>query len=272
MRGSIRDEMRPFIVRIAARRFGPTAVASASSLLLLLAMGCGDSNSDGARDASGPRDAQPEDASTPADGDAPPGDCERPATSCPDLQPLLGGPCRGELTCSYRDPNGVDTWSYRCVDGAWQGEPTCLTRAGCPVPPLVEACRDPFEGTVAGATVRIGKPGPGPLVPFADGERVEPVWGGQGLPMVALRIEVTGADEVACTRLRTRFTLDGEDSPEIPGTVTLRCGRSLDVQVIVPYDIACEERLFDFVLRVALDGIGEARARLTMMGGVRCTG
>lgn len=227
----------------------------ASALLL---SGCGD---DGSAADAGPPGADAGRA------DAGPLDCDTPATSCPAEQPHPGGPCVSGLECTYPVGDGVNDWTYTCPGDRWEAMATCEeVLGGCPVPPLAESCRTPFEGTLAGASVALGPPGPEAFRDFVDGERVALIYGNQGSPMLAFRVRLTGADAVTCGGLTATLSLGGPDTARSESAVVFRCGQTLDVFSIVTLDF-CEERPYELTLDVEVAGVGSRQAHLEIMGG-----
>ncbi len=187
--------------------------------------------------------------------------CFVPDTTCPSERPFIGAACAMTDVCQYEDPNKVDTWTYQCESGRWNGEATCepLFGGGCPVPPLVEKCTGPFDGNKSGATVEIGPVETGPFRPFKEGEETPLIVGGQGSPMIAFRIKATGADDVSCARVDTTTTIGG-----LPGghasAIKLHCGESLTVFTIV--DAPCDPGKHAVELKVEVRGVGTATANL----------
>ncbi len=187
--------------------------------------------------------------------------CFVPDTTCPADRPLSGAACAMTDMCQYEDPNKVDTWTYQCESGRWNGEATCepILGGGCPVPPLVEKCTGPFDGNKSGASVEIGPVEPGPFRPFKDGEEAPLTWGGQGSPMISFRIKATGADDVSCARVDTTATIGG-----LPGShasaIKLHCGESLTIFTIV--DAPCDPGEHAVEFKVDVRGVGTATANL----------
>jgi len=182
--------------------------------------------------------------------------CGEPDRACPAELPFSGAPCEGALSCPYGG-----TYDAQCSSGAWSVEALC---DGVCLPPLVEDCDAPFAGTLSGATVTLGPAGEQRA--FAENEVVAVEHGAQGLSMIRWALHVDGV-EVApeCVRARVSFTYEGTPSPEISQPMTLHCGDSYGSLNVLP-DRPCEEREYALVMRVAVDGIGEASASLRLMG------
>lgn len=201
-----------------------------------------------------------------ADGGSPtsdggPADCNAPDTECPDLPPVTGGPCEGDLSCDYDDGSLA-----QCVDGHWNSY-------GCPgcAPPLAEGCRPPFDGTLEGAGVQIGPYSPTDAFrPFTDGERISPVFGAQGGSMVEFQLSVDHATPPSCAAVTANVSLDGVASAPATFPVRLHCGSSLRVLVILP-DNPCEERDYAVDLDVEVAGVGSTSVSL-VLGGSACPG
>ena len=238
--------------------------------------------------SSGGASPQPTDASIPdaAAADTPPVDtpdvegvdsrqpvvvCATTDTACPEAPPHSGQLCEGALSCEYLDENQIDLWTYSCVGGHWHGEVECRALGGCAAPPLSETCKPHFEGTVDGASVEVGPQEIGqPFRPFEAGEQVELIWGPQGSPMLEYRLRLNGANELECVALRSSLTLAGETVELANLRVRVRCGETLRVFAIVPFDVGCVEEMFDLDLNLSLDGVGTTSARLKFMGGGSC--
>lgn len=190
--------------------------------------------------------------------------CTVPDLQCPTERPFIGAACATTQVCQYPDGNQVDTWTYTCEAGRWLGEATCEPVAGgsCPVPPLVEKCSDPFDGSTSGAVVELGPANPTmPFTPFAEGQAAPITWGGQGSPMLSFRVRVSGADDVACARLDMTTTVDGQPGLST-ALVKLHCGESLSVFTIV--DLPCDPGVHTLDLTVEVQGVGTATAKLTV--------
>lgn len=235
---------------------------------------CGDD--DGTTpDDGGTTDTATGDTSMPDTGprpDAGPQTCTIADTECPADQPFSSAACDLADSCTYPDPDGTTTWTYVCTDGLWMGTNDCMPPPGgvCPVGPLAEGCRTPFEGSMP-ATVEIGPPGAGAFRPFRDGEPIELIVGGQGAPMIAFRVRVAGEDVPACVSMSTVLTADaGEPQPVSMRPLVLHCGESLSMFEIVGGDF-CRPGPFTLDVHVTLAGIGESTATVTF-GEVPCTG
>ncbi|MDQ3032405.1 MAG: hypothetical protein M3Y87_08325 [Myxococcota bacterium] len=147
-------------------------------------------------------------------------------------------------------------------------EPLCdgVPPGGSCLPPLVESCDAPFEGTLSGARVAIGPWDEDRA--FTDGELTPLIFGSQGGAMIRWSLRVDGVEVPDCVRARVRIDMDGGDPYEVAQTMTLHCGDSLGTLAILPGDRPCESREYPITLRVAVDGIGEATAHVRVMGGL----
>lgn len=195
------------------------------------------------------------DAATTADAGVEAVPCEEPDRECPPAVPYSGGPCEGELFCTYDDD---DESEARCVGGAWSAIATC---PGC-VLPLAEYCHEPFTGTLDGATVTMGPPGAGRA--FEEGEAVELIIGAQGSPMIAFELRVEGAESPPdCVARGIALSWDGgsEIASGTPVGVRLHCGTSRTI-LLIPPGLPCDGEEHDLSVRVPVEGIGEASARL----------
>lgn len=249
-----------------------------SLLLLSVVLGlvaCGDDDAPAPVDDAGPGDGAvvPDAArdSGPRE-DAGPQACTVPDMECPADQPFASAACDFDAMCTYPDPDGSTTWTYQCMDGHWMGTNDCMPPPGgvCPVGPLAEGCRTPFDGTTS-ATIEIGPTGAGAFRPFEPSEHITPIVGGQGAPMVTFRVRVTGDDVPACVALETQLTLDG-GTPQTPTMrpLVLHCGESLAMFEIMGGDL-CHPGPFSLEIHVTMQGVGEGTATVTF-DEVPCTG
>ena len=240
-----------------------------------------DSSAD-ANDAA-PLDASPPDGGSDAstlDGmpDAGPLPCGGLATTCPPELPHHGAPCSGALECPYpvaNDPLDTVHTATCNADGRFTITTDCgpILGGSCAIPPLTEACLDPFEGQLGGATVAAGPVTDGTFEAFSPGDSAPVVWGGQGSPMLAFRLSITDADEVTCANVRTQIAIDGVDTVDATQPVVFRCGETLLIYVILPASpLDCEERLFELDVKVDVPGVGSTEATLNVQGGQNCFG
>ncbi len=211
-------------------------------VVLAVVAGCGGERAEG----GGPR----------IDGGGEPASCLEPDRSCPDELPISAGPCEGDLVCNYTD------YVYRCIDGAWVDEPLCF---GC-APALAEVCREPFAGTLAGASVQIGPADGGAFRPFDEGERILPVFGAQGATMVAYRVRIEGEGPPDCLGVRHTVSLDTLAGAPAPLGVRGHCGETRRVFAVLP-DNPCEFRDYTVDLAVEVDGVGATGVGLVLEGG-----
>jgi hypothetical protein len=190
----------------------------------------------------------------PSDG-ATPVACGEPDRSCPTDSPYPGAPCEGDLMCEY------DSFLYECLGTSWSA-------IGCPgcSPPLVDGCRDPFAGSLSGATVEIGTGGFEPFRPLRDGDRAGIVLGGQGLPMIEFRMRIDHAEPPDCVSMNAMLTYEGMTVPSMT-PVRVRCGQTLGTFIILP-ECPFEPRLYDVTLSVDVPGVGSVTRNLQIMGGM----
>ncbi|MCC6666546.1 MAG: hypothetical protein IT375_22535 [Polyangiaceae bacterium] len=193
------------------------------------------------------------------------GGCSLPAVECPAKAPFPGASCDLSESCQYPVGDGVNTWTYSCTAGRWAAQSTCegAIGGGCPVPPLVEACDQPFDGSAAGATIEIGAADPTqPFQALKEGAELGLTWGGQGSPMVGYRIRVTGLD-AGCIRADTTLSAAGKPGAPTPSTIALHCGgESLSVLSIFPLESVCEaspNAMVDLQIAIAVQGAGTVK-------------
>lgn len=187
-----------------------------------------------------------------------------PDAACPTKPPFPGARCELADACQYPVGDGMNTWTYSCSQGRWTGEATCEgIVGGCPVPPLVETCNDPFAGHANGATIEIGAADPSkPFEPLPEGSELALTWGGQGSPMVGYRLRVSGLD-ASCIRADTTLSAAGKPSASTPTAIALHCGgESLGVYGIFPLESVCdlpENQLIDFEIAIDVQGAGAVK-------------
>ena len=205
--------------------------------------------------------AAPVDAAIASDAGPPPA-CGEPDRVCPAELPFTSGPCEGTLHCDAYGSHVAD-----CNDGRWYVQALCdgVPPGGSCLPPMVESCDDPFEGTASGATVAIG-PWDADRA-FTEDELVEVIFGSQGGAMIRWALRIDGVDAPTCVRAHVRLEMDGDDPYEVAQTMTLHCGDSLATLAILPGS-PCEMREYPITIRVAVDGLGESTATLRVMGGL----
>jgi hypothetical protein len=164
--------------------------------------------------------------------------CWDVATACPSTPPYEGARCAVADTCSY----SKSLYEYHCVGERWGA--VCVGAGGgssC-VPPFSETCDSPSSGPVSGITLELGDGDASqPFVPWADGATVDAVWGGQGSPMLAYRLRVTGAEVSDCALVAHKLSLGTFQGPETKRPVRLHCGESLVLYDILPLDQACDQ-------------------------------
>lgn len=243
--------------------------------LLLIAPTCAcssDDDDDDDHDSGLDGGAPGEDGGADPDAGEPPTGCAEPDTECPDDQPVPSGPCEGTLSCDYLDANGVDTWTYDCMQGQWIADVECNLDGGCPVPPLAELCLDPFAGTLDGATVQVGPADVSePFRALTADDELPLIVGAQGGSMISFRIAVSGVEAPACVGATVTVTADGFEATPQENRVTLHCGVSLPVFVILPSEY-CEAATIPLEIDVQIEGIGAAHAVLSFRSEGMCVG
>ncbi|MCK6537658.1 MAG: hypothetical protein L6Q84_32195 [Polyangiaceae bacterium] len=164
------------------------------------------------------------------------GACWDVASACPSSPPYEGSPCDLPGTCSY-PPH---PYEYSCPAGRWAA--TCMANADgqtC-VPPFGESCASPSSTPLSDAIIEIGAGDSATaFAPLADGAKVDVIWGGQGSPMVAFRVRVTGSGVGDCALVAHKLALGPYQGAEYKTAVRLHCGESLVVYDILPIDQAC---------------------------------
>jgi hypothetical protein len=162
--------------------------------------------------------------------------CWEVDTSCPSSPPYAGAHCEVSEPCSYPS----NPYEYRCEAGRWGA--LCVGAGGgssC-VPPFGESCDSPSSKPISGVGLEIASGDPStPFTPLADGAPLEVIWGGQGSPMIAYRVRVSGGDVPACALLAHKVALGPYAGAETKTAVRLHCGESLVVYDILPLDQAC---------------------------------
>lgn len=196
--------------------------------------------------------------------------CDQPATSCPEDQPLEGAPCEGSLECTYDGPVGLDPWMYTCEMGAWSTMAPCAP-GGCAPPPLAERCRDPFAGSLS-AEVMVGPATSDVFRPFADGEQVRAVVGGQGAAMLELALAIPEAEALTCIQADVSLS-SGDVSFSTTSLVRIDCGRTRRIFVILEFpSLECEPGLHDLTVDVDVAGVGSTSVTLQLEGNYLCFG
>ncbi len=198
--------------------------------------------------------------------------CDDPDRECPLDVPLADSTCVGALSCTYPAGRGFPDWQMRCVDGRWRGDPPCseVAGGGCAPPPLSEYCREPFVGTMSGV-VRAGAIAT-TFREFETGERVAPVFGGQGSAMLALQLDVAGADAIDCAEVSVTLRWNGMPA-SARTNAELHCGSTRGVFVPFSFpDLECSEELHDLIIEVEVVGIASVSYTVEIMGGYLCFG
>lgn len=204
--------------------------------------------------------APPDASPTGSDGSGIPVACGEPDRACPAELPFTSGACEGALHCDAYGSHVAD-----CREGRWVIEALCDGPIGgsC-LPPLVESCEAPFEGT-ASATLAVGPFDEDRA--FGEGELVPLIFGAQGGAMIRWALHADGAELPECVLARVRISVDGGEPYEISQTMALHCGDSLATLAILT-DSPCEMREYAITLRVAVDGLGETTSSVRAMGGL----
>ena len=196
--------------------------------------------------------------------------CDEPATTCPEDQPIEGAPCVAPLECMYVAPRGFDPWIYTCDAGAWVTETPCAV-GGCAPPPLAELCRDPFSGML-GASVSVGPATSDAFRPFAEGEEVRAVVGGQGAAMLEMALSIDDADALTCIQADVTLS-SGDVSFSATSIVRVDCGRTRRIFVILQFpELECDPALHDVTIDVDVAGVGSTSVTVQLEGGYLCFG
>jgi hypothetical protein len=229
-------------------------------LFLLLCVACDDGSADG-------------------DGavDGGPPVCDEPDTECPAEQPIGGAPCEGTLSCDYDQGRSFGVWTYTCESSAWvAGDAPCseLPGGGCAPPPLAERCREPFSGTLDGASVQIGPAAATTFRPFEDGEMATAVRGGQGAFMieVALQLEGEGTEALQCISVDLDLSYGETGSAPYATDTEVHCGSTRRLFVVLPGDLVCEPSPAAITLDVTVSGVGSTSVDLTLDTDMTCLG
>jgi len=192
--------------------------------------------------------------------------CHEVDRACPAQRPLNGAPCAGALSCDYPEAAGMAIWTHRCEGEQWASSCATTVPGGCSRIPLSESCSSP-AGQVAGARVEVGPASATDAFrPFEAGDTVVIEWGAQGLPMLPFRVRVTAPSEPGCVIVGAKMTLAGREGGNAMETVKLRCGESLKVLSIIPFDVY-DTRIFEMDIAVTVPGAGTSSASVRFMGG-----
>jgi hypothetical protein len=192
--------------------------------------------------------------------------CDEPDRACPDAAPYGGAACEGDLACSFVHPDAGGTepdWFFECREGQWvETELRCF---GCQ-PLLAEACPVPFIGTLPDATVALGPVTGEAFAPFAEGARVQPVFGPQGLAMLDFQIHVEADAPPTCASVTIGSSLEAMSVDGVPQRLRMRCGNTLRVFTMLP-DLPCESRDYAAAIEVDIQGVGSTTASVIVEGG-----
>jgi hypothetical protein len=141
------------------------------------------------------------------------------------------------------------------------------------VPPLAELCLDPFEGTLAGASVMLGSPDVAEaFLPLATGDEIPLVVGAQGGAMTIFRLAIAGVETPPeCIGARITVTADGVAAPVQEVRIALHCGVSLPVYAILPTEY-CEPATIPVELQVEIEGVGTGTASVQFTTEGKCVG
>ncbi|MBI2898086.1 MAG: hypothetical protein HYY06_31325 [Deltaproteobacteria bacterium] len=189
--------------------------------------------------------------------------CAEPDRYCPQEHPQPGGPCEGSLECRYTGEEPDTSWTYRCVEDAWEPTYECPTDGCWAPPPLAEFCLDPFDGEIEGGTLEIGPESvTEPFRPFSEEEAVELVVGPQGSAMIPYRVHIGGAGSLECVALSSTLSVADRRGDTATNRLRMHCGVSLTVFGVFPFDqMLCDEgEPIVTRLHVTAEGIGETEA------------
>ena len=229
-----------------------------------------DSSEEVLADVLEPTDVGPDPLDVADSSEPPP--CGAGATECPaqgEQRPYPGAPCVGPLTCDYENGTySVD--HFECVDGVWSWWTECFVPGCSALPPFAEMCSEPFDGHLTGElAVALGPAIDGaPFVPFEPGELLPVEWGPQGMPMVGLRVGLTGAEELDCIQVSLAAELAGVEMKSSMALVA-HCGATLRMYLILPVsplDCAVGET-FELTLVAKVAGVATGAATVTVEGG-----
>lgn len=187
--------------------------------------------------------------------------CSEPDTTCPGALPYPGSPCEGALACDYGDD--VIPWHFSCQAGRWEGGPDCSILGGaCGIFPEAEGCADTFKGELT-ADIAIGPAVVGEAFrAFTEGETVEAEWGQQGLAMVHYRVRIDGEDVPDCVMTHRSMAPEGMEPYAVSSPVTLRCGESLRMYLILPGGDCSVTEPVPTTLSVDVVGVGTGTAQV----------
>ena len=145
-----------------------------------------------------------------------------------------------------------------------------IVGGACNVTPAAEGCGDVFTGDMT-ADIAVGPVAAGQAFrEFTAGEEPEIVWGGQGAAMVYFRLRIDSEDAPGCVVVNTTVAAVGMTPLTAKTSVTLRCGESLRMYVVLPDD-DCPSGLVDTVLTVEVEGVGTREITLSIPGEAFCT-
>lgn len=128
------------------------------------------------------------------------------------------------------------------------------------VPPFGESCDSPSSKPLPDVQIEVGSgDSTTPFVPLADGAKVDVIWGGQGSPMIAYRLRVTGGEVTDCALVAHKVALGSYQGAEYKTPVLLHCGESLVVYDILPIDQACPNPPVPTDVTVVVTAFGQER-------------
>ena len=200
---------------------------------------------------------------------------EAPDTECPEMVPLPGAACEGELLCTeYGFGRGFSgRWHVECLDGQWNILERPTSFLGEHPLPSAERCREPFEGERAGVHLRVGPEDTDGFRPYVDGEEVRLSRGGQGSYMLEFQLDAEGARDLDCLLFDASARIgDGEES-RLSLPAEFHCGQTRRVYLELNPPLfdqeACEsgieEATHPLELRVSLPGLAEVSVPLTLV-------
>jgi hypothetical protein len=184
--------------------------------------------------------------------------------ACPTSRPYVSRRCDTAEICTY-EREGV-VWTYTCEDGGWSAASSCDDEPVCAPTPLAEVCRTPFTGTIHGATVELGPGGTSAFRPFEPDEPVRLVYGAQGIPMLFLRIRITGVDVPSCLDTVVAYEIDGVGMRSVSATpVEFHCGQTLTLYKLLP-GLRCPPPSQHVMVSEEVVGIGTGTATVVVAG------
>ena len=157
-------------------------------------------------------------------------------------------------------------WTHRCEGGQWTSTCNSTVPGGCSNSPLSEYCDAPDE-QLDGARLEVGPVSATEAFRSFEAQEIVTIeWGAQGLPMLPFRVRVAAPSEPSCVTVAAKMTLEGREGGSAETTAKLRCGESLKVLSVIPFNVR-EARTFDLRVEVTVKGVGTSTASIRLMGG-----